>query len=182
MAVIERDVVNQGKDANGNETIDFPLVRLGWMEPTADVKEAPGANDYIPIVDGDDQDQMKKLPVSALAQSSGSVSSDQIGVPGGIATLDGDGKLTQSQRPTVDCYTQAQADGKIADAVSAHDGSDTAHPALQASIDAMEASIQAIELKYGPSVTENPFTVSFANLNDVVVTGVWNSAQARVEF
>ena len=35
------------------------------------------------------------------------VRTNQIGVPGGIATLDADGHLTESQRPTVDAYTKA---------------------------------------------------------------------------
>ena len=33
------------------------------------------------------------------------VRTNQIGVPGGIATLDADGHLTESQRPAVDAYT-----------------------------------------------------------------------------
>jgi hypothetical protein len=42
--------------------------------------------------------------------------------------------------------------------------------------------VQAVELKYGTDVTENAFTVSFANLNDVSVTGVWNADLGRIEF
>lgn len=42
------------------------------------------------------------------------VRTNQIGVPGGIATLDADGHLTESQRPTVDAYTKAQTDQKSA--------------------------------------------------------------------
>ncbi len=70
MPVIERDVVNQSIDENGRETIDFPLARLGWIEDTAEVKNAPGERDYIPIVDGDGGGQLKKTPVHALAASS----------------------------------------------------------------------------------------------------------------
>ncbi len=182
MAIIERDVVNQGRDENGNTTIDFPLTRLGWMEATAEVKDTPGANDYIPIVDGDDQDRIKKFPASALAQSSGSVSSNQVGVPGGIATLGGDGKLTASQMPTIDHYTKAQTDSKVSTSVSTHNAAADAHGDIRASIAEMSAAVQVIELKYSTSITSNPFTVSFVNLNDVVVTGVWNAAQSRIEF
>ena len=35
------------------------------------------------------------------------VRTNQIGVPGGVATLDADGKLSESQRPAVDAYTKA---------------------------------------------------------------------------
>ncbi len=66
MSVIERDVILQSQDKNGNETIDLPITRLGNIEDTADVKGTPGAHDYIPIVDGDDNGQMKKVPASAL--------------------------------------------------------------------------------------------------------------------
>ena len=118
----------------------------------------------------------------APVEKNNGLTTDQVGVPGGLATLDGEGKRTVSQRPVVDCYTQAQSDAKIAEAVENHDGSSAAHPGIQASIDALQASIQAIELKYGTNVTQNPFTVSFGSLGDVNVTGVWNSSQGRIEF
>ena len=38
---------------------------------------------------------------------------EQAGAPGGVATLDADGKLSESQRPTVDAYTKVQTDQKI---------------------------------------------------------------------
>lgn len=118
----------------------------------------------------------------ARQENNNGLTQEQVGVPGGLATLDGEGKLTVSQRPVVDCYTQAQTEEKIADAVDAHDGSSAAHADIRASIDAVAASIQAIELKYGTNVTQNPFTVSFGTLGDVTVTGVWNASQGRIEF
>ena len=45
------------------------------------------------------------------------VRTNQIGVPGGIATLDADGHLTESQRPAVDAYTKAETDQRISAAV-----------------------------------------------------------------
>lgn len=107
---------------------------------------------------------------------------EQVGVSGGLATLDANGKLTASQRPDVDCYTQDQTDEKISDAVAAHNSDAAAHPEIRSSIDALEASVKALELKYGTDVTENAFTVSFGTLDDVTVTGVWNADQARIEF
>ncbi len=71
MPIIERDVINRSQDEGGNTTIDFPLARLGWMETTADVKSAPGGNDYIPIVDGDDQEKIKKVPAHTLSAGGG---------------------------------------------------------------------------------------------------------------
>lgn len=66
MSVIERDVVLQSVDESGRQTMDFPITRLGNVEDTADVKAAPAAGDYLPIVDSEDGGQMKKTAVSAL--------------------------------------------------------------------------------------------------------------------
>ena len=66
MSLIERDVVFQGKDENGNPTMDFPITRLSNVEDGADIKENLGAGDYIPVMDGSDNGQMKKVPYSAL--------------------------------------------------------------------------------------------------------------------
>lgn len=110
------------------------------------------------------------------------VRTNQIGVPGGIATLDADGKLSESQRPTVDAYTKAQTDQKISSAVDAHNSAENAHGDIRASVAAMNASIKAIELKFGTNVTKNPFSATFGSLDGLTVTGVWNAEQARVEF
>lgn len=110
------------------------------------------------------------------------VRTNQIGVPGGIATLDADGHLTESQRPTVDAYTKAQTDQKISSAVDAHNSAENAHGDIRASVATMNASIKAIELKFGTNVTKNPFSATFGSLDGLTVTGVWNAEQARVEF
>lgn len=110
------------------------------------------------------------------------VRTNQIGVPGGIATLDADGHLTESQRPTVDAYTKAQTDQKISSAVDAHNSAENAHGDIRASVAAMNASIKAIELKFGTNVTKDPFSATFGSLDGLTVTGVWNAEQARVEF
>ena len=110
------------------------------------------------------------------------VRTDQIGVPGGVATLDADGKLSESQRPTVDAYTKAQTDQRISAAVDAHNEAANAHGDIRASVAAMRGSINAIELKFGTNVTKNPFSATFGSLDGLTVTGVWNSEQARIEF
>ena len=110
------------------------------------------------------------------------VRTNQIGVPGGVATLDADGKLSESQRPTVDAYTKVQTDQKISSAVDAHNSAENAHGDIRASVAAMNASIKAIELKFGTNVTKNPFSATFGSLDGLTVTGVWAAEQARVEF
>lgn len=66
MPVIERDVVLQGVDEAGNSTIDLPITRLGNIEDTAEIKETPEDGDYIPVIDSQDQGQMKKAPWAAM--------------------------------------------------------------------------------------------------------------------
>lgn len=110
------------------------------------------------------------------------VRTGQVGVPGGIATLDADGHLTESQRPESDAYNKEETDQRISAAVDTHNTAENAHGDLRASIAAMNASVKAIELKFGTNVTKNPFNVTFGSLDGVSVTGVWNSEQARLEF
>ena len=110
------------------------------------------------------------------------VRTNQIGVPGGVATLDADGKLSESQRPAVDAYTKVQTDQKISSAVDAHNSAENAHGDIRATVAAMNASIKAIELKFGTNVTKNPFSATFGSLDGLTVTGVWNAEQARLEF
>ena len=110
------------------------------------------------------------------------VRTNQIGVPGGVATLDADGKLSESQRPTVDAYTKAQTDQNISSAVDTHNGAENAHSDIRASVAAMNASIKTIELKFGTNVTKNPFSATFGSLDGLTVAGVWNADLARIEF
>lgn len=44
------------------------------------------------------------------------------------------------------------------------------------------ARLGLLELMYRTQVSGNPFTVSFADMSGLVVTGVWNEALKRVEF
>lgn len=127
---------------------------------------------------------------------SGDYLGDLLGVPGGFATLDADGHLTESQRPTVDAYTKAQTDQIISTAVDTHNSAENAHSDIRASVDAMNASVdamnarmaamnasvKAIELRFSTNVTKNPFSTTFGSLDGLTVTGIWNAEQARVEF
>src|SRR5699024_2243512 len=107
------------------------------------------------------------------------LTNEQVGVPGGLATLNAQGELTESQRWDIGAYTKPQADQKTADAVSTHNRSQTAHPAILARLAEVETEVEAINLKYGTDVNGNPFTVTFVTLDDVTASGVWNQAQAR---
>lgn len=113
--------------------------------------------------------------------ASGYVSNELVGTPGGLATLDGDGILTASQRPTVDCYTKAQADAKISEAVSAHNSNTEAHSDIRTNITSLQAKMKQLEMKFS-DVTANAFTVDFDTLDGVTITGVWNASQARIEY
>lgn len=110
------------------------------------------------------------------------ITTEQVGTPSGLATLDANGKLTASQRPDIDAYTKQQTNDLVDQDVAAHDEDESAHGDIRASIAQVEAAVQAIELKYGTSVTQNPFSVTFTSLDGVNVTGVWNAAQGRIEF
>ena len=104
------------------------------------------------------------------------LTTEQVGTPSGLATLDANGKLTASQRPDVDAYTRKQTDDLVDQDVAA------AHGDIRASIAAVDAAVKAIELKYGTEITKNPFSVGFTDLSAVNVTGVWNASLGRIEF
>lgn len=119
---------------------------------------------------------------SSQVENTNTLTQEQVGVPGGLATLGGDGKLTTSQMPEIDTFTKDEIEGMIGEAVSAHNSNAAAHGDIRSQVADVAASVQAIELKYGTNVTQNAFTVSFASLGDVTVTGVWNASQSRIEF
>lgn len=67
-------------------------------------------------------------------------------------------------------------------AVEAHNSASDVHPELQTMVGGIDARLAVLELKYGTSITGNSFTVTFASLVGLVVTGVWNETYQRVEF
>ena len=46
----------------------------------------------------------------------------------------------------------------------------------------VDARLTLLELMYRTQVSGNPFTVTFDNMDSLLVTGVWNAAMKRVEF
>lgn len=67
-------------------------------------------------------------------------------------------------------------------AVEAHNSASDVHPELQTVVGGIDARLAVLELKYGTNITGNSFTVTFASLVGLVVTGVWNETYQRVEF
>ena len=118
----------------------------------------------------------------AQSENNNYLTNENVGVPGGLATLNASGELTESQRWEVDAYTKAQADQKVSDAVNTHNTSPTAHPDILAAVAALETEVEALNLKFGTDATGNASSVTFSTQDDVIVTGVWNTAQARIEF
>ena len=53
-------------------------------------------------------DNSKLASLQALKDTA--ITTEQVGTPGGLATLDANGKLTASQRPDIDAYTKQQTD------------------------------------------------------------------------
>ncbi len=81
-----------------------------------------------------------------------------------------------------DAYTKEESDTLLADGIGTHNAYNEAHPAIQASLSGLDSRLATLELKYGTNVTGNSFDVDFVDLNDLVVTGVWNKDYARIEF
>lgn len=81
-----------------------------------------------------------------------------------------------------DAYTKEESDTLLADGIGTHNAHAEAHPAIQSSLSALDSRLATLELKYGTNVTGNSFDVDFVDLNDLVVTGVWNKDYARIEF
>lgn len=66
--------------------------------------------------------------------------------------------------------------------IDLHNGDMEAHPFLQNLNAAMDSRLSLLELMYNTDVSGNPFTVTFDSLTGLVVTGVWNTNQKRLEF
>lgn len=81
-----------------------------------------------------------------------------------------------------DTASHADIRQAIPDAVSAHNTASDVHPEIQTTMSGIDARLAVLELKYGTNVTGNSFTVTFASLAGLLVTGVWNETYQRVEF
>lgn len=54
--------------------------------------------------------------------------------------------------------------------------------AASSALEALAARVEALELQGGAEITQHTFTADLAALTNLTATGVWNAAQARLEF
>ena len=66
--------------------------------------------------------------------------------------------------------------------IAQHNTDKAAHPSILGTMDQFDSRLSLSELQYGTDVNGNPFRVTFENLDEVDVQGVWNQQKARVEF
>lgn len=66
--------------------------------------------------------------------------------------------------------------------IAVHDADPEAHYSIQNSVTDIDARLALLELMYNTDVTGNPFAVTFATLDGVILEGVWNQAAKRVDF
>lgn len=66
--------------------------------------------------------------------------------------------------------------------IAQHNTDKAAHPSILGTIDQFDSRLSLIELQYGTDVNGNPFRVTFENLDEVDVQGVWNQNAKRIEF
>lgn len=89
-------------------------------------------------------------------------------------------KIDARMKVNADAIQELQGDSETKISVHNHDA--TAHPSIQVRLADIDSRLKTMELKYGTNVTGNSFEVTFASLEGLVVTGVWNEEYARVEF
>ena len=63
-----------------------------------------------------------------------------------------------------------------------HNESMDSHPKLLAQLNGLVGRVELLERAANEAITANPFSVTFGDLAGVEADGIWNSAQARLEF
>lgn len=66
--------------------------------------------------------------------------------------------------------------------IKAHNVDPDAHAGTSLELQRLKAQVGRLELQMGSGITKNPWTVSFENLDDVEIDGVWNRARGAVCF
>ncbi len=66
--------------------------------------------------------------------------------------------------------------------IDIHNEAPESHPHILGLLDQLRGRIERIEGMLVNAVTQNPFFVPFTTLDEINITGVWNKAQARIEF
>lgn len=80
-----------------------------------------------------------------------------------------------------DVYTKPETDARIAEGIAAHNTDEAAHPYILHQLVDRTARIKMLEDFLYNDITGNPHSITFVTLDGLVVTGVWNEAQARLE-
>ncbi len=71
---------------------------------------------------------------------------------------------------------------QVQGAVDAHNAAEDAHQGMRNTMKALEGRMGRMEDMILNDITKNPWSVTFEDLNDLEVKGVWNKALARIEF
>lgn len=66
--------------------------------------------------------------------------------------------------------------------ISGHNESADSHPKLLEILNGIAGRLELVEIAAGEGVTANPFAVTFGTLDGISANGVWNAANARIEF
>jgi hypothetical protein len=66
--------------------------------------------------------------------------------------------------------------------IAVHNLADDAHPDIRAHLNELDGRMGRVEEMLIFNITGNPFLVTFGDLTGLIVTGVWNQLQQRVEF
>lgn len=78
-------------------------------------------------------------------------------------------------------YTSEETDDQIDAKIAAHNIAEAAHPNIRVTLAALDARIKMLEDFLYNDITGNPHSITFASLEGLIVTGVWNEALARLE-
>lgn len=84
--------------------------------------------------------------------------------------------------PSLDMVSREELDTALSAALEAHNDDPLAHPAIRSDAADLAVRVSLLELMYAANITGNPFTVTFGSLEGLAVSGVWNTAQKRIEF
>lgn len=71
---------------------------------------------------------------------------------------------------------------KAQELIDAHNESADAHGYIRNNMKEFDSRLKLLEQMFTTNVTGNPFSVSFQTLDGVDAEGVWNAAEARIEF
>ena len=172
--------VEYRSDLNGGLEEDFSLSEFAIYAEDDDGSKVMvlygclGAYEALPVkaYDGKAAD-VRRFPVVLSVGSGGKVTVDYY--MGAYLTAE---ELEEYSLTVLLPQFMEQVDEKIA----VHNADKTAHSYILSLIDAMASRLNLLELILNTNVSGNQFSVTFESLSGKTVEGVWNKAQARIEF